>query len=154
MLNMMCKAQGRKLYTLDADMEWLRQFEDIDAASSDHVFIYVGDKWKGWATEVDGLPENQWSVAFVDQTPPQCRIESILHLRDKAEFIVVHDTSNSFFAGVDEVLETFHYGFTYSSMVPSTTVVSMTRPIPAGLLQLQASTTEPAQLIEPAAPTP
>lgn len=129
MLNVVGRAQGRKIYTLDADMEWLNQFDDLNDDPA-HIFLYVGDKWKGWTTEVDGLPDKEFAVAFVDQTPPQCRIESILHLRDKAEFIVVHDTNNTFFAGVDEVLESFQYKHTYSRMVPSTTVVSMTRAIP------------------------
>ena len=39
-------------------------------------------------------------------------------------FIVIHDTRNTWFAGVDEVLDSFKFRFDYCFMTPVTTVVS------------------------------
>lgn len=134
LLNALGRAQGRKVVTLDADLEWLNQFADLDLGSEDHLFIHVTDMWKGWRAEMEALwaemDNNKWAVALVDQTPPQTRVEAIEYLRDKAEFIVVHDSCNSFFAGVDEALATFKHRAVYSLMTPPTTVVSNSTAIP------------------------
>ena len=137
LLNALGRAQGRKVVTMDADIEWINHFADFDLANDDHIFIHVTDMWRGWEAEMEQLyteMETQngraWAVALVDQTPPQTRVDTIKYLRGKAEFIVVHDSCNSFFAGVDETLSYFEYQQTYGLMTPPTTVVSDTRPIP------------------------
>ena len=130
LLNAMARAQQRKIYTLEADMAWLRTFEDIDLASDLHVFMHVTDGWNGWNSMIDSLPEQEWSIAFIDQTPGQTRLETLLHLQDRAEYLIVHDSCNSFFAGVDHALSEFKYQMTYSNMIAPTTVVSNKSPIP------------------------
>ena len=71
------------------------------------------------------------AVAFVDCSGWD-RLKWIRHLRDVAEFIVVHDTDNPSgdLKEMTDYLDTFTHRYDYKVMTPWTTVVSMTRAYP------------------------
>jgi hypothetical protein len=122
LLNTMCRASSRRLYTLESDPAWLAKFAHL--ASENHILQRV-DGWQGdpWGEAIRSFDVDRWSVVFIDHRE---KIDRVAAMRDKADFIVVHDTRNSFHAGLDDLLETFRYRFDYTEMSPCTTVVSMT----------------------------
>ncbi len=119
LLSLLCK--GRKILTLDSDPKWLERFGDLK--SDDHSFHLVSD-WPGCPL----IESRQWGVAFVDNRPHHQRTPLIRRLKDRARFIVIHDTENNALYGYEEVLPEFKYRFDYKRFKQWTTVVSMTRP--------------------------
>lgn len=66
----------RKLESYDTDPEWAKRF-DVPCVAD----------WEKWKPEA-----SRYGVAFVDNSPGESRVELILRLKDKAHFIVAHDT--------------------------------------------------------------
>ena len=52
-------------------------------------------------------------------------------LRDRAVYVIAHDTYNQFFTGLDEAFEPFKY-VSDLPICPPTTIGSMVTPIPCG----------------------
>lgn len=123
LLNAMCRSGYRKLYTLESDPAWLAKFAHL--ASEDHVLQRVVG-WSGdpWGEAIKGFNVKRWSVVFIDHRE---KIDRIVALRNHADYIVVHDTRNTFHAGLDDLLDTFEHRYDYVEMAPCTTVVSMTQ---------------------------
>jgi hypothetical protein len=125
LLNVMCRADRRRLYTLDSDPAWLQKLAFLQSDS--HVFRHVPG-WTGdpWGKAIDSFGVDGWSVVFIDHREKLDRVHA---LRDKADYIVVHDTRNTFHAGLDDLLDTFEFRYDYVDLAPCTTVVSMTKPL-------------------------
>lgn len=121
-LKTICKAQGRKLVTLETAPEWAKAYADI------HEAVIVED----WAKAIESLSGSKWALIFVDNQPDHTRLPNIKACREKLkfEFLVTHDTVNPYFQGVDEYLDTFQYRYDYTLMSSNTTVVSDIRKIP------------------------
>jgi len=124
LLNEMCKASGRKLRTIDSDMNWLSQFEKLK--SQDHELVHAPD----WDVAVADTLGTEWSVIFIDHAPAERRIVDIEKLANKAEFIVIHDTEDPTY-NYGPTLAKFKYAFEYRQMSPYTSVFSNVRPYPA-----------------------
>lgn len=110
----MCRANGRFWMVHDTSPDWLTTVEDLDPTSLVQL------------VDVGGC-----AVALVDCVGWD-RLKWLQHLRDRAEFIVVHDTDDP--AGdlkeMNAYLDTFKYRYDYKVMTPWTSVVSMTRSYP------------------------
>lgn len=129
-LSMMCKAMGRTLFSLEEAGDWLYNVEDFRAHH--HGISSVKDPYN-WIPELNLITgSHHWSVVFVDHgRTNQDRMAALRYLQDKADFIVVHDTKNTWFAGVDDVLDSFKFRYDYCLMTPVTTVVSNTYDVSA-----------------------
>ena len=124
LLKEMCDAMGRELVVLEHDAEWAQSHADL-AVDLRHV-----DDWTKWPIDA-----KRWSVVFVDNQPDTTRIANILQAKDIAEFVVIHDTLNPYFKGMDSMLDLiFKYRYDYTHMAPCTTVVSNVRPYPVPLV--------------------
>lgn len=107
----MCRGNERQHYLHEPSVEWQDATADLGG--------------------IRGSFPQTLAVAFID-----CwgwdRLDWIIQLRDRAEFIVVHDTDDP--AGdlkeMNQYLDTFKYRYDYKVMTPWTSVVSMTRSYP------------------------
>ncbi|MES2179817.1 MAG: hypothetical protein V4550_18295 [Gemmatimonadota bacterium] len=113
----------RMLYSIDNNRDWLNKFSHL--ANNRHRFHALIDPAK-FLPEQPSQPH--WGVVFVDHAPGETRKAAIERARDKAEYIVVHDTEE-FGYGVWDILESFKYKRHFRYMRPWTSVVSMTREI-------------------------
>lgn len=122
LLSAMCKAMGRMLHSVEEKEEWLYNIRDLEAA---HHALWTASDPYNYMPTVEAKTSGQFAVVFIDQgRTNQDRMAALRWLADRAGFIVVHDTKNTWFAGVDEVLDSFKYRFDYCFMTPVTTVVS------------------------------
>jgi hypothetical protein len=122
LLSFLCKTMGRKLYSFEEKAEWLKNVEDLEAP---HHELHVSTDPYDWMPAVDELAVKHFAVIFIDHgRTNQDRMAALRHLADRADFIVVHDTVNTWFAGVDDVLDSFKFRYDYCAMTPVTTVVS------------------------------
>jgi predicted O-methyltransferase YrrM len=124
LLSAMCKAMGRHLTSFEEKAEWLDNVRDLEAPHHD---LRVAADPFNWMPDVDALfgTEGHFAVIFIDHgRTNQDRMAYLRQLADRADFIVCHDTRNTWFAGVDEVLDSFKHRFDYCLMTPVTTVVS------------------------------
>jgi hypothetical protein len=114
LISEMCKAMRRGWLVHDTDPMWRATIDDLGKS-------YVVEM-----ADVGGC-----AVAFVDCVGWD-RLKWLRHLRDRAEFIVVHDTDNPSgdLKEMTDYLDTFTHRYDYKVMTPWTTVVSMTRAYP------------------------
>jgi hypothetical protein len=123
-LSCMCRALHLELMTLEEQAVWLENFEDIIDANPYHRSVVVPDPYN-YIPTIDSLSIKHWGLVFVDHgRTNQDRMAALRYLQDKADFIVIHDTQNTWFAGVDRVLDSFEFRYDYELMTPVTTVVS------------------------------
>jgi hypothetical protein len=80
-------ARGRQIVSVDNDPHWLRLFR-ARYEGAGHRFVLTDD-WD--RTLGDGTLDGEWSVVFIDQSPWEARYRSLMRLRDRAEYIVLHD---------------------------------------------------------------
>ncbi len=113
-LHEICAAQGRKLVTIETQVGWLRRFLDFES----DLHHLTSER----ALQSKYIDEN-WSVVFVDHAPGEERPAVVEAVRDRAEYIVVHDTETLSY-GLEPVLDTFRYRRDHRRHRPWTTVVS------------------------------
>lgn len=115
--------------SIETDEAWLGRFSPF--ASERHDFVLLSDYTPSeWHTP---YLDEQWDVAFVDNSPYGTRRTNLLRLADKARFIVCHDTEECFKpAGSDYRWDfsSFEHVWTYTRFENYTTVVSNVEPIP------------------------
>ena len=108
----LCKAQGRKFVTYDSNIRWIKNVG--------YPIKYV-DNWD------DAKIENtHWSVAFLDHRPGKRRMVDALRLKDKADFIILHDSEpkSEKHYQYEKIYPFFKHRFHYTKFVPNTTVIS------------------------------
>lgn len=115
--------------SLETDADWYGRFARFDTPA--HRILrwhdYDRDEWRCPYLEED------WDVAFVDNSPYSTRQSNLLKLADRARFIVCHDTEECFKpAGSDYRWDfsSFRHVWTYTRFDNYTTVVSNVEPIP------------------------
>ena len=116
-LHWMCHAVGRYLLTYDDDAVY---FPFIKGFRSRNHRVRLIDDWNTIDTKT------HWSVVLVDHTNSITqRVESILKLKDSADFIVVHDTEQrTFQKELDEINKNFKYVYQWKGCTPNTSVLS------------------------------
>jgi hypothetical protein len=75
--------------TLDHDWVWLGRFKNYQ--TSLHELIYVDVEENGWQSYIDAIPNKEWGVVFIDQGSWQSRVDTARFLRDKADYVIIHD---------------------------------------------------------------
>lgn len=106
MLHEICKATGRKLVSIDHDEGWLTRYSKkfigdgyYEDNSGWHQFILVprhegNTELEDWILFLDESPElatENFELCFVDQSPGMARTETILRLKDRVKYIILHD---------------------------------------------------------------
>ncbi len=77
------------LTTVDHDWNWLGYFKEYQ--STLHELVYADIEEEGWESYIHCIPEKEWGVVFIDQGSWQSRIDTARALRDKADYIIIHD---------------------------------------------------------------
>lgn len=85
MLHELCGKMGKRLLSLESHKEWIDQFKDYE--TDWHRFILVED-WEEALKEID---LDSYEVAFIDQDTMEARGSTIIALKDKVKFLVLHD---------------------------------------------------------------
>ena len=117
-LDMMCSNTRRPIVSYENDPIW---YEKYRAYSSDFHKIILVDNWD----KID-IDEHHWSIAFIDHRPDFRRRIDAERLKDKADFIILHDSepeSNRFYKYTD-IYPLFKYRYDYTRCKPYTTVLS------------------------------
>lgn len=105
-LHEICKKNHRILISIDDNLEWLNIFKEKyleDGYSKDnsgwHKFLFVpgatdGSNPSHWTTFLDNcelLKTMNFDLCFIDQSPGLARTITIMHFKDKARYIILHD---------------------------------------------------------------
>jgi hypothetical protein len=86
-LHEICSAQDRQLLTLEGHPEFAKKFTALNTGK--HKVVHVPDWEKfDWSAVYD----IDWSVIFVDHAPGERRNTDIIALKDKTEYMLVHDS--------------------------------------------------------------
>lgn len=88
LLHYLCMLNGRNLVSYDNDAKWDKWVGYYRAPF--HKILYV-DNWD------DADIERPWDVALVDHSPSIRRKEDIRRLANHAKYIVVHDTTKTYY---------------------------------------------------------
>jgi hypothetical protein len=84
MLHLMC-VPDRPLISYESDAEWIGKFTGL--IDRNHLVRHVLD----WEKETS-IDYAEGDVAFVDHSPGEERIRTIMRLKGRFKYIVVHDT--------------------------------------------------------------
>ena len=117
-LHYVCRAQGRRLVTVEHRAPWLRRF--LSLASPNHELVLTDDWGGGW-----WLGEH-WDVAFVDNDPDAERELNVNRVRQIARLVVVHDTHPTSKYAFEPQLAGYRYRYDFTRYPWHTAVVSMT----------------------------
>jgi hypothetical protein len=115
-----CRAMGRRLQVFEHNAGWMEKLSDFTDLEISHVLSWAEFRKQGI----------ECAVVFVDNQPDTERLANIEWASQYAEFVVVHDTLNPGFTGVDDRLSKFKYRSDYTDMTSCTSVVSDVRPYP------------------------
>lgn len=106
MLHAICQETGRLLISIDHDEEWLSRYSNKylgnghnEDNSGWHKFLLVPkhegntllQDWILFLDECPVLKNIDFDVCFVDQSPGPARTETILRLKDRAKYVILHD---------------------------------------------------------------
>jgi len=127
MLHYICKMTGRVLTTLETDATWLKKYEQY--RSQGHRLYHVTD----WDRLNEYLDHEAWfSVVFVDNAPGESRVKLISRLKDRARFIIAHDSERDWGTGANYRYETvkpmFKYVTEFRRWRPYTLILSNLQP--------------------------
>ena len=132
LLHELCSTRKRLVVSVEAEAQWFAQFKGH--ANPFHQLLKVAQ----WDTSFfNDLAAPAWSVVFVDQGLWQNRIEAVAFFRDKADFLVLHDSdwfaSNATpVASVVNGSNVYHFRYTQEFIPPAggppTAVVSDVHP--------------------------
>lgn len=115
LLHWMCKMQNRKLVTYENEptfYELCRRFK-----SPLHRVRFI----ENWDT-MDF--KTHWGVVFIDHHPDERRVKDVINFKDKADFIVIHDTEKEKKYRWDKAWPLFEYVHHWKECKPYTSVVS------------------------------
>lgn len=109
LLHQLCEPSRRPLMTVESDASWLQPFHKKYHRDW-HTFVHAVD-WEA-ALNHPMILDTPWSVVFVDQNPIEARAMSVNLLKNKAEFLVLHDSEyyakNKYFGKIIEEIEGPH----------------------------------------------
>jgi len=118
LLHWLCAADKRKLVSYENNKEYYEFAKKFQSANHRIRFI---ENWNDIDTKT------HWSVVLVDHTPPSKeRGLEVMKLKDKADYIVIHDTGPKIQPkyGYEKVWPHFKYRHDWKECTQWTTVVS------------------------------
>jgi hypothetical protein len=120
LLHWLCAENGRKLVTYEEHPQWYKIARRFTAKN--HSVRLVTD----WDKLDLG---NNWSVVFIDHDGPPYdpygrRKIDALRLKDRADYLVIHDTQEPAFDYDKRFWSYFKYRYDWKFCTPNTTIVS------------------------------
>lgn len=119
LFHIMCK--DRLVFSYENDIKWFK--ENMVYYSDNHKIFFINN-WN----EIHDL-EIPWSIVFIDHRPAKDRRQQALYYKDKADFIIIHDSEPEIdkFYGYKSIYPRFKYVYHYTKCKPYTTVLSNTK---------------------------
>lgn len=115
LMHWLCKMLGRKLVTYENDPNFYWFAKKF--MSNEHRVKFI-ESW-------DKMDFNtHWGVVLIDHSPESRRVVDLINFKDKADYIVVHDTEAKEEYNWGKVWSHFKYRYTWKDCRPWTTVVS------------------------------
>lgn len=107
-----CKAYDRKFVSYENDREWCKKLSGMTTPI---------DKWED--LEIDKL---WWSIVLIDHRPAIRRHKDAIKMKDKADFVVLHDSEPEIdrFYAYRRVYPHFKYRYDFTKFKPYTTILS------------------------------
>lgn len=129
LLHRICERAGVMLYSLEHNPEYYGLFTPYESPM--HQINLVGDHWNRLISTYIHLamPEIRFGCVLIDHAPGDDRVAATNLLRDRAEYIVLHDTEDASVSpgaayGWENVWPRFPYRLDDKRKTPWTTVVS------------------------------
>ena len=117
LLHALCMPGRRRLVTVDTNRGWLGRYADLQ--TDWHRLVHASAE----RLEDVMATAERWGVVLVDHQPLERRAADILHLRSRAQVLVVHDVEDPAYE-YKRALSQFRYTYTYNRFIPWTAVVS------------------------------
>ena len=115
LLHWLCKLLGRNLVTYENNTEHCQYAKMF---VSRHHSIKLIDDW----SKID--TKTHWGVVFMDHNPDSRRADDVISFKDRADYIVIHDTDREDKYHMERAWPHFKYRYTWKDCRPWTTVVS------------------------------
>lgn len=150
LLHAVCAMQGKHLYSMDGDINWVREMmravgepELRPGLNSlvtgyfppEHQFRHVEPgRWCEWVT---AAARWSWGVVFIDCAPGEIRKDLALALKSSAKFIILHDALQDPPHGAgnyryESIIPQFKYHEFYTVLKPATLILSDYEPFLLG----------------------
>ncbi len=124
MLHFMC--QNRPVTSIETNIDWYNYFNDLCGKGShnlEHTNEFLISSYLHNDNRV-------WDVAFIDHGPEPDRPKCVELLRNRAKYIIVHDSEpNAVAYGWNGIFDTFKYKYYWDFYGNGTTIVSETEEI-------------------------
>lgn len=114
-----CMLSGRRLVSYENFRDWYNFIRKYYDDNTNHQ-MYLIDEYK------NAPIDHEWDVVLIDQTPDSSRKEEIIRLKDKAKYIVIHDSnpSNDKVTRYSTIYPLFKYKTVWQGDKNSATVLS------------------------------
>jgi hypothetical protein len=94
LLRTLLEGTGRRLFSIEDNLEWYEKMKDTYPPNDTHSYIYLspkdgGQHWKDFLSTFQ--PPSKLSVVFIDQAPWEARIWTYEALAPLSEYIIIHD---------------------------------------------------------------
>ena len=120
LLHWLSEVSDRWVLTVESDPKWYNRIKKYQTKNHDIKFVNDYDELKA---------NHNWGLVFIDMKPAERRGIDIERFKNKADYIVIHDTEpekeDSY--QLSNVLSQFKYRYDYTKYHPWTTVVSNTK---------------------------
>ncbi len=119
LLDWLSEMYNRELFSYDTDEKWAKMNQEKYEKPTHHI-NYVED------LDALNLTDRHWGLVLIDHSPSTRRKVDILRLKDKADFIVIHDSQPKldWKFRFSKIYPEFKYVYHYDKINPHTTVVS------------------------------
>ena len=113
LLHWLASERQRPLFSYDDNVDFFNLNKKLQ---NKYHRIRLTKDWKD-------LPDKHWSVVLVDQST-HFRTPTAIALKDKADYIVIHDTDSNHPYHYEQIWPNFKYRYDYKFQHPNTSVVS------------------------------
>jgi len=109
----------------ETDLDWFNNLKE-EFSSEKHIFNLVTNHSKfDWNEE--SIFSKEWDIAFIDNAAGESRQSNLMKLKDKARFIVCHDTEELYKPSASDYkwdFSSFKYQYVFTKYNTYTSVVS------------------------------
>lgn len=113
----------------ETDLDWFTNLKK-EFSSENHIFELIKNQSKyEWNDEI--VFEKEWDIAFIDNASGESRQSNLIKLKDKAKFIICHDTEELYKPSASAYgwdFSSFKYIYLFDKYNTYTSVVSNYEP--------------------------
>jgi len=81
---------NRKVVSIESNKEWSQPYIE-KYTTNNHKFIIVDHSIDSWNTIINNMSNDNWDLVFIDQGIWESRAYSFKKLKDKVNYIILHD---------------------------------------------------------------